>query len=148
MSLPLKEQIAPIRTVLFSRRTGPFLWSVAIGAASYVILAAQHAANYFWSIPIQGGVSRVAQALTVIGAIAFATQILTMLSYIKLNDEFMRSVVFKRLAFAAMSTILIATIWSLLADMNWAPAFDASYLYLLFLGVCAVLLPFMNADRP
>src|SRR5262245_24110348 len=120
----LRDQLPIARAALFSWRTGPLLWSLSIGAACYFILAVLHAFGGLLPARVLSALELYSQVLTVIGAIALAVQALTMANYMSLNDEFMRTVVFKRLAIAAFATILAATVWSLLADMGWAPSFE------------------------
>jgi hypothetical protein len=144
----LRTQWAIARATLFSARTGPFLWSGALGVAFYFILVVLHAWGRSMPARMLNVLELYTQVFTILASIALAVQALTMFAYIKLNDEFMRVFVYKRLALGALVTIVVVTIWSLLADMGWAPSFEPIYLYLLFLGVMALLLPFMNADRP
>lgn len=144
----LRPQWAIARSALSSVRTAPFLWSAALGVAFYLILVALHAWGGLMPARMLNALELYSKVLTILASIALAVQALTMFAYMKLNDEFMRVLVYKRLALGALITILIITIWSLLADMGWAPSFEPIYLYLLFIAVMASLLPFMNADHP
>jgi len=123
------------------------LWTVAIAAAFYFILLPLHAWGEAVPNRMLAALAGYTQVITVICAAALTMQAATMFSLIKLNDEFMRSLVFKRISLAALITILLVTVWGLLASAGWAPPFEAIYLYLTFLGAHTSLLPFMNADR-
>ena len=140
-TLDLKAVFAP----LLSWRTGPTLWALSIGVSCYFILLVLHAGGGLLPPGICAGLALYSQVLTIAGAIALIVQAITMFSYIKLNDEFIRSLVFKRSSLAALIAMLIVTAWSLLASAGWAPAFDPICLYLGFLAVHTSLLPFMNA---
>lgn len=142
------RDLNPIAQALFSGRTGIALWAVAIGAASYLLLLVLHTWGALLPERVLSGLALYRQALAIICAGALAIQAATMFGLMARNDEFMRSLVFKRTARAALITVLLITAWSVIAAMGWLPAFEPIYLYAAFLAVHTALIPFMNADRP
>ena len=90
----------------------------------------------------------VVLAMVALTSVALVVHMWSVLRLVQRSDEFMRTVMAKRLLTAAMIAIGCATLWGLLQTIGWVSAFPLPLLYMLFLVVHAALSPFINADRP
>jgi hypothetical protein len=89
----------------------------------------------------------LARALVALTSLAIVVHLWALLRVVRLSDEFMRTVMAKRLLTAAVIVIGCATIWSLGHNVGWVGVFPLPLIYLAFFVVHAALIPFINAGR-
>ena len=123
-----------------------YVWATSIAMACYVLLLLEWAAQaWLHSSPFP---DVLIGGLTIVTAIAIAIQLWCLLRGVQQSDEFMRSLMAKRLLTAAVIVIGSLTIWGLCARLDWINDFPLPLIFILFFVVHAALIPFINANRP
>ncbi len=125
-----------------------YVIATTITMSAYTLVLLVWLVARFTDFPIsqmsRGGV-RVATFVCALGILVHAWTILRLMNS---SDEFMRSLMAKRLLIAAFVTLGGATIWALLENVGWLGSFPLIFIYLVFFTVHAAIIPFINADRP
>lgn len=130
------ELSAPLK--LYVRAT-----AVAMGAYVPILFLAA-----LWAFTTLPRLPWLLTAFTLICIVAIAVHVWALLNVVQQSDEFMRSLMAKRLLTAGLITIAAATAWGLLQNLGWAPAAPLMLIYIVFFVIHAALIPFINADRP
>jgi hypothetical protein len=91
---------------------------------------------------------RLVIGLAFLGAAAVTIHVWALLRTVRRSDEFMRVVMGRRILTAALIFVAGLTVWGLLQNIGWLPAFPLGAAYMLFLIVHTGVIPFINADRP
>lgn len=123
---------------------------------TYVRLSAATATLYVlllleWIARTWLGVSALAPAVPVLSllcGVAVVAHLWSLLRVVQGSDEFMRTVMAKRLLTAATIVIGFCAIWGLLGTAGLVGTLPLQLIYFGYFVVHAALIPFINADRP
>ncbi len=122
-----------------------YVWVTSAAMTVYVLLLLEWAASIWLAVKTPAVVVLI---LTIATCVAIAVQLWSLLRVVQQSDEFMRTVMAKRLLTAAVIVIGAVTMWGLLQRVGLAIPFPLPLTYIGFFIVHASLIPLINANRP